>query len=479
MWSMDELASALAMHAGQPCEAGRADDRALWNTLYESTRRHPQLQPLLQRRLAGVEEHPQAKIKAAAAAQWAGDVFRTSVTALEAHAACPFKYFAREMLKLKQRPQGRVDALQLGALYHDVLNRFTQALLAAGLTLADLSPEQLRARLEDCLAGIAGSAEPAAGTSEPREHAGPEPFLWERLRTELLDALDAQRTFQAAGSCRTIASELAFGLEEPGGLPPLQLHTPAGHTVLLRGKIDRVDLARHGGRRVGFIYDYKRSRTRALNLSEVYHGLSLQLLAYLGGLPAWSRLLANLSAGVSRAAAPDSPSIAREEAARTTAPGPNDTCDSVLVPGGAFYLPLVPDYCKVDHPDDHQDRLRRYRPRGLFDGSHLDVLDPGLQAGASSDVVAADLTQSGVLSRKQGSDGAESSNFQAALQHIARKLVVLSDAILAGDVRVAPYRMANRMPCQFCEFRPVCRFEPPGETRQLSAIKSIWKDLSA
>ena len=34
------------------------------------------------------------------------------------------------------------------------------------------------------------------------------------------------------------------------------------------------------------------------------------------------------------------------------------------------------------------------------------------------------------------------------------------DAMLAGDTRVLPYKLKDRMPCQYCSYRSVCQFDP-------------------
>ena len=31
--------------------------------------------------------------------------------------------------------------------------------------------------------------------------------------------------------------------------------------------------------------------------------------------------------------------------------------------------------------------------------------------------------------------------------------------MLAGDTRVYPYRLKDKMPCQFCSYRSVCQFD--------------------
>ncbi|MDT9121127.1 PD-(D/E)XK nuclease family protein, partial [Escherichia coli] len=63
-------------------------------------------------------------------------------------------------------------------------------------------------------------------------------------------------------------------------LPPIEIALPNGYDVQLRGRIDRVDKAIEQEELFLRIIDYK-SSSKALNLTEVYYGLALQMLAYL------------------------------------------------------------------------------------------------------------------------------------------------------------------------------------------------------
>ena len=64
------------------------------------------------------------------------------------------------------------------------------------------------------------------------------------------------------------------------GLAPLKMDLPNGYSLLLRGRIDRVDEAREGDHLYLRIIDYK-SSDQSLSLEKVYYGLSLQMLVYL------------------------------------------------------------------------------------------------------------------------------------------------------------------------------------------------------
>ena len=80
------------------------------------------------------------------------------------------------------------------------------------------------------------------------------------------------------GRFRPVGLELAFG---PGGdLPAATFILRDGSEMTLAGRIDRIDAAAGEGGVYLRVIDYKSART-TIRLCDIYHGLKLQLLAYL------------------------------------------------------------------------------------------------------------------------------------------------------------------------------------------------------
>lgn len=433
--SSHELVTVLATRLRQ------GENASLWNTIYDRARHREDLRALLRSALQSLVDTNESGLSPQLVDATFSQSLRTSITALEQFASCPFKYFASVQLRLRPRPTGEMDALQLGSLYHAVLDDFTRQLISDKIQLPKLTEEQMEQRLVDCIHKFNRSfGEELAGDPAAQ------PFLWERLHQELLAALCAHRAIQSAGQTTTIASELAFGLGTEGSLPELEISTPKGRRVLLRGKIDRVDTADWHSGTIGFVFDYKRSRQRTLKLSEVYHGLSLQLIVYL---------------------------LALEEL------GKKFTGQSIT-PGGAFYLPLIPDYTIVDHPDEKPDQpLKPFRPRGIFRQDALKLLDCR-ETSSDSSVIAVRINRDGSFSKQTGSDHAAADDFERLMHHVNFVVGSLCDGILDGRIPVRPYRLAKEMPCPQCDYRSVCRFEFPESTfRPLDSLdkQEVWSRL--
>jgi ATP-dependent helicase/nuclease subunit B len=50
-------------------------------------------------------------------------------------------------------------------------------------------------------------------------------------------------------------------------------------------------------------------------------------------------------------------------------------------------------------------------------------------------------------------------NSRQLLRFVEHKIAQLADQIIAGDIGVTPYRIARQSPCEWCDFRSVCRFD--------------------
>jgi ATP-dependent helicase/nuclease subunit B len=210
-------------------------------------------------------------------------------------------------------------------------------------------------------------------------------------------------------------------------LPPLVLKTPKGREVRLQGKIDRVDLA--GDSHEVAVIDYK-MRDTILSLSDVYHGLSLQLLTYLLVLQASGEKLFKRK----------------------------------VAPVAAFYARLLRGLELIDHPDnatDPSDPLfdLKAKPRGIFDQRVLKRLDDQLDTGAS-EVVHCYVKKDRSIGNINASDAADSAAFAALLRYVEKRIGELADRMIAGVIEPRPYKIGTESPCPHCDYRSVCRFDP-------------------
>lgn len=412
-------------------------ERALWNRLYDSTRVDDDLRGRMKRSLSALTFSNAATVRPDNIKRLTGDPLCGSVSSLETQAACPFKHFAQYSLRLRQRKLAELEALDIGRVHHAMLEDFIVTLISEGRSLGDLLDGGVMDRLSESCQRVATRPASGAALSTAREA-----YILRRSREELARVVQIQRRIAAAGGFRPRATEVKFGFSEDGSLPAVVITTPKGRRVQIRGVIDRVDLAEVADEMLGVVIDYKSRRDPKLDLSEVYYGLSLQLLGYL---------------------------LALAEGGQTLAGRP-------VKPVGAFYISLKEKYDLVAHPAKHPDeplvKQTAYRPRGVLDADRVEALDEEWPGRGPSAVYAIHKTKEDKLGYVESSDAVTASDYAAMLDHTRHKLGELADGIMDGDVAVKPYRLGEASPCTWCSFGAVCRFEfGESDMRFLESLK--------
>jgi len=406
-----------------PLTADDRPTRALWNTLYERHRGELIQRPWPALAMRALATNPRESLSPASVKRLYGGPLRSSVSQLEAYAACPFQHFARHVLRLNKRDDAVLDPVDVGRVHHAILEDFLATLIQRGQSLGALDERSLEDELESSFTRVRQNIAEGGPLSDARNA-----YLLRRVQSDLARILRGQRRVAAAGQAKPQRAELGFGFDDPGGLPALSIRTPKGRTVLLRGYIDRVDLVELADELLGVVIDYKRTPDKRLDLSRTYHGISTQLIAY---------LLALAASGETLAGRP-------------------------IRPVAALFVSLVPRYELVNHPSEVEENAPSgagvYRPRGLISIDDLGVLDSAGKEGRSAHY-AAHRKKDGGISNIERSDAADPNTFRMVLEFTRRRLGELADAMLDGDVSVSPYRIGRVTPCSWCPMLAACRFE--------------------
>ena len=355
------------------------------------------------------------------AAQLFTSPLESSVSRFESFAACPFQHFARYGLRLQRPTTPEFTAMDLGNLYHAVLDDMVAGTIKRKLDFAQAA---------------AFSHEDVRRISRPlAERIGDQLFLSDARSRFTLDQLDrtvakllrAQQATAGIGQMRPFATELPFGQPNRPGLPAVEFDTPKGHRVTLRGKIDRIDT--DIDRTAFSVVDYKLGGD-ALDYGYVAHGLMLQLLTYL--------------------------LVLREH-------GPKLFDGNDLPPAAALYVKVLRGLQRVDHPSDAPEPdteafLLKEKPRGVVARTHAAAIDPTVAGGGQSKVLAYKIKKDGDF-YASGNDGVDDTMLADLIEFVRRQVAELADRIIAGEIDVEPYLIGKATACQSCDLRRVCRFD--------------------
>ena len=214
-----------------------------------------------------------------------------SASALETYALCPYRFFAQKLLGLEELGELSlgVDFLRRGSLVHDVLarlHRHINQLHGQPASPMQLQPAEVGKLIEQML-------QEAAGTSA--DDRSLQAALLE-IDARTLSAWLGQYLDQYSNYDRSLGQytqqplpahfEVSFGSKELGeDADPLSTPDPLrlshqGQTLLLQGRIDRIDVGKVGPQQVFNVVDYKSSGTPiARNKAEQGTAIQLELYA--------------------------------------------------------------------------------------------------------------------------------------------------------------------------------------------------------
>ena len=202
-----------------------------------------------------------------------------SASQLNDYGVCGFRFFAKRLLKLDKldEPEPGADALQMGSLYHRILERTYKRIAARNLPIHEAS-------LDDALDIFAAVADEELADA-PRQFNFRATASWTqeqqviraRLAALIRQDFSADSPLRQFGGAPTVeALERRFD--------NLALHLTEDITVLSRGVIDRID--RVDGKLVAV--DYKSGST-PIRVEDMAAGREAQMLVYTRALEALTR----------------------------------------------------------------------------------------------------------------------------------------------------------------------------------------------
>ncbi len=330
-----------------------------------------------------------------------------SISRLEKFAGCPYQHYVDYGLKPVKREEWAFEANDAGEFYHAALQGFAHAALQRP-DWPDLPDEDIDLLMDEVLAPLTAQWQDGPLTDTPAQALQGEKYVRTVKRAAWLF------TRQAKGSSfRTVGEEMVFG--EEGGLPPVVLTMQDGQRIALRGKIDRVDLWQGDDGAYLRVIDYKSSR-RDIDPTRLWYGLQLQLMLYL----------------------------------QAAAQGLHAD------PAGAFYFtvrdPLVDAQDAKEAAEKAIAKQLQLKGVVLSDVQVVSAMDP------EGTAIGSVFTKSGAVSAHASAYSKE--EMAALLAHTQAAAADLAQGIREGDIAVSPARLKDWSPCQYCEYKAVCGFDP-------------------
>jgi len=355
-----------------------------------------------------------------------------SVSKLESFAKCNFSYYAKYILKLKERKIFEFAPIDAGSFIHECLENCSRFIDASPeLDWRGVTREQcndIAAKMvEKALAGPAGKM-----LTSSRRYM----YLTEKLKNLAGKNLYYISTHFKSGCFEPLGYELSFAPD--GDFPPIKI-TLGGKTVTLTGKVDRADVYKTPDGAYIRIIDYK-SSSRDLSLNDVFYGLNIQLITYLDAL-----------------------------------------CADRFQPCGALYFNAHDSYIKADvslEADELLGELQRaYKMKGIVLNNSAVLYAMDKDCGGSSDIIPAYIKKDGAVG---GSSVLSAREFSLLRRHIKSTLRQLSGEILKGKIGAKPAVTNRTHACTYCDYNAVCAFERGMECSRYFDLKreEIFKTVN-
>lgn len=346
---------------------------------------------------------------------------KASVSRLEMYHRCSYQHFAKYSLGLQERPTYKLDAPDIGQLFHEALKQITEWVQKEGIGFADIYDQEAKKYAQRAVGELAPVLQHQILHSSNRYQ-----YIQRKLENVIARATYVLSEQARKTNFSPVGLEVGFGY--PNQLEPLTVNLPNNYTLMLRGRIDRVDQAIDNEQLYLRIIDYK-SSSKGLNLTEVYYGLALQMLAYL------DVVLQNAESWLGHKASP----------------------------AGVLYFhvhnPMISTSDFLSEDKIEQEIFKKFKMKGLLVDQEdvVRMMDTSLESGRSN-IIPAGFSKSG--SFYKGSNVAEREIFDQLHGYIHRLMENAGLAITEGKVDLNPYQQQQLTACTFCEFRSVCQFDP-------------------
>lgn len=349
-----------------------------------------------------------------------GSILQNSVSRLEKYAACAYAHFLQYGLALKERKEYSFEDVDMGNVFHGVLELFAEKLEKRHYTWLDFPKEAGERMLEEAMEEYAVNYGETILYSNARNR-----YLLQRIRRILSRTVNTMQIQLQKGSFLPERFEVAFSM--PEDLDAVNIALTEQEKMKLRGRIDRIDTCDDDDTLYVKIIDYK-SGNRRFDLAALYYGLQLQLVVYM-----------NAAVEIEQKAHPD----------------------KNVVPAAMLYYhiadPMIEDGQKLTPEQLNQKLLQELKMTGVVNGTDRTVrlLDGEFQD--KSDIIPVERKKDGAFSAR--SSIISEADMQTVSDYVTYKIKELGSGILQGNIAVSPCEQNGNSACTYCAYRSVCGYD--------------------
>lgn len=349
-----------------------------------------------------------------------GTVLQNSVSRLEKYAACAYAHFLQYGLALKERGEYGFEDVDMGNVFHGVLELFAEKLAEYGYTWFDFPREAGEKMLDEAIEAYAVTyGETILYSSARNQH------LLKRIRRILFRTV---RTLQAQlrkGSFLPEHFEMSFSMLED--LDAVNIALTGQEKMKLRGRIDRIDTCEEEDVVYVKVIDYK-SGSRKFDLAALYYGLQLQLVVYMN---------------------------AAVEIEQKKHPGKK------VVPAAMLYYhiadPVIENGQALTPEELNRKILQELKTTGIVNSDDRAVSLLDREFTGKSDILPVERKKDGSFSAYSSVISEE--DLVTVSGYVNQKIRELGTGILGGNIAVNPCEQNGNSSCTYCAYRSICGYD--------------------
>lgn len=364
-----------------------------------------------------------------------GQLLVGSVSRLEQYMSCAYAHFLQYGLSLKEREEYGFEAVDMGNVFHGVLEKFSGKLEENGYSWLDFKEEDADRILGEALEEYAAAYGETVLYSSARNE-----YAIERMRRILNRAVRTLQYQLKKGSFLPENVEISFNTAE--NLESMDIALSKEEKMRLRGRIDRIDTYEEGGNVYVKVIDYK-SGNKKFHLAALYYGLQLQLVVYMN---------------------------AAMEMEKKKNPGKK------VIPAALLYYHVADPVVKSDGGMTKEEldmQLKQeLRMTGIVNKNDTIITCLDREFTDKSDILPLERKKDGTLSVKSSVISEE--ELQEISRYVNLKIKEIGSEIMEGKIGANPCLHGKESACDYCSFRSVCGFDariPGYHYRQLEELK--------
>lgn len=349
-----------------------------------------------------------------------GSMLECSVSRLETYASCAYSHFLQYGLALQEREEYGFEPVDLGNVFHGVLELFARKLAEANLRWFDFPEEEGMRLLGEALEGYAAEY----GGTVLFDSARKEQMLGRIFRILARTVRTLQQQLQKG---RFVPEQFEVSFSKADKLESVHIALSEQEIMKLRGRIDRIDLYEDQEHVYVKVIDYKSGKQK-FDLAAFYYGLQLQLVVYM-----------NVAMEMAGAAHPE----------------------KEVVPAAFLYYHVSDPMIKAEDMPDAEEMNRRVleelRMTGLVhESQEVIALLEGEVTGKSL-TLPIERKKDGSFSKRSGVMNKEGFGLLSAyMENTIRKF---GREIKEGNIAVNPFEGKEGRACDWCNYRSVCGYD--------------------